>query len=237
METKDYLTIMISSGALIFSLISFIIVLHYRKYEEERTIRKSLTDTISELSSLNLKNVKLKLEYPELTEDVINIRRRYNEQRRYLINHAEFLINQIPNLATDIDYNIIATASNSVEDYDKANKFWEMCVAKSPNNTLKSMNLRGYARFLYFQGNSQLGRKKFEESLQLTLPDTDNIRRMKTDTYLMWAKTESDFSFSEEAKRLYEQAKVACGTIGNKNMRDEIMTQIKNNEKVILGNR
>lgn len=234
MEWKDYITISISSVAFLFALVSFLISFKQRKYENERTIRKSLTDTISEIAAINVENAKLKAQVKELNDDTVEMRRIFNSQRRYLVNHAEYLLNQIPHLATDIDCNIIASAFNSIGDYDKANKFWQLCIEKSPNETIKSMNLRGYARFLYFQGNAQLGRRTYEESLQLNLPDTDNIRQIKSDTYLMWALTESDFRFTDEAKRLFEQAKVACERIGHKQMKKEMMERINNSMGTIL---
>jgi len=90
------------------------------------------------------------------------------------------------------------------------------------------MNLRGFARFLFFQGNAQLGRRKYQESLELELPDTDNVRREKADTYSMWARTEHDFGFVEEARRLKEQALSAAMHIGHVGMRQEIRSHINN---------
>jgi hypothetical protein len=89
------------------------------------------------------------------------------------------------------------------------------------------MNLRGFARFLFFQGNAQLGRKKYHESLEVELPDTDNIRRIRADTYAMWAKTEMDFGYEQEARRLKEQAITTAKRIGHKGMREEFLVSAR----------
>lgn len=89
------------------------------------------------------------------------------------------------------------------------------------------MNLRGFARFLFLQGNVQLGRKKYHQSLEVELPDTDNIRRIRADTYAMWAKTEMDLGYEQEAQRLKEQAISTAQRIGHKGMREEFIARVR----------
>lgn len=126
------------------------------------------------------------------------------------------------------DYNLLAGAFSAIGDSDKTQQYWELYVAASETNIIRAMNLRGFARFLFFQGNPQLGRRKYQESLELELPDTDNVRREKADTYSMWARTENDFGFVEEARRLKEQALSAAMRIGHIGMRQEIRSHINN---------
>lgn len=170
---------------------------------------------------------KLDAEHPEQSDRIVNLRRMYNTQRRYLANHAKYLIRQIPDLATDIDYNMLAQAFRGIGDYDKVQKYWDLCVAKSESNVIRAMNLRGHAHFLFFQGNPQLGRKKYQESLELSLPDTDNVRRDRADTYAMWARVEMDFGYDGEALRLREQAQQAANRVGHAGMRTTIQDYIK----------
>jgi tetratricopeptide (TPR) repeat protein len=226
LEAKDILVIGVSSLALITSAVSFVSTFRQRALENKRGIRKSLTDALGELAEVALTRAKLDLDHPELSDQIMTLRRMYNSQRRHIAMHAEYLVRQIPDLATDIDYNLLAGTFHAIGDYDKTQHYWELCVKASENKVVRAMNLRGFARFLFFQGNQQLGRKRYQESLELELPDTDNIRRDRTDTYSMWAKTESDFGFIEEARRLKDQALSTAKRIGHVGMREEITSYI-----------
>lgn len=228
MQTKDFLTIGLSSVALIVSIISLVLSFRQRAQENLRGVRKTLTETLGQLAEVSMSFAKLDAEHPEQTDQIVNLRRMHNAQRRYLAKHAEYMISHIPDLSTDIDYNMLAQAFRSIGDYDKAQKYWELCVAKSESELILAMNLRGYANFLFFQGNPQLGRKKYQESLELPLPDTDNVRRDRTDTYAMWARVEMDFGYKGEALRLCEQAQQAANRIGHAGMRTNIQEYIKN---------
>lgn len=226
METKDIFVVAISSLALLTSITSFVLSFRQRSHENHRGVRKSLTDTLGELADVALARARLDVEHPETSDQIMSLRRMYNTQRRYLASHAEYLVEQIPEIATDIDYNLLAGAFHAIGDYDKAQRYWELCVVTSSSEVIRAMNLRGFARFMFFQGNPQLGRKKYQESLELNLPDTDNIRRDRADSYSMWAKTEYDFGFTDEALRLKQQALSAAKRIGHVGMRDEITAYI-----------
>src|SRR6266487_2511282 len=76
------------------------------------------------------------------------------------------------------------------ETSSKAQKFYELAVDKSPNNVLKMWNLRALARFWFVQGNAALGRKIYQDALQLEVPDTDSLRHTVADTYLLWSRVE-----------------------------------------------
>lgn len=227
MTQKDYLTLIISGLAITISILTFLLTYKQRAMENARAVRKALTDTIAGLVSVALERAKLDSANPSsMEENVVQLRRIYNHQRRYLADHAELLASQFPNLPSDVDFNALAVAWDAIGDADKAKQNWEKCIAKSPSAPLRAMNLRGYAGFLYFQGQSQAGRAKYEESLAVELPDTDNMRRIKSDTYLMWAKTEHDFGSEDEGKRIREQATSAAKRIGNARMRAQALQYI-----------
>lgn len=228
MDIKDYLTVSISSLALVVSAISLVVTFRQRAQENQRGVRKTLSETLGQLVEVSMSFAKLDAEHPEQTDQIVSLRRMHNTQRRYLANHAEYLVEQIPGLATDIDYNLLAQAFRAIGDYDKVQKYWELCVAKSESNVIRAMNLRGHANFLFFQGSPQLGRKKYQESLELSLADTDNVRRDRADTYAMWARVEMDFGFIGEAQRLRELAQQAAYRIGHAGMRDSIKSYIDN---------
>ena len=227
MELKDIVTISLSSAAFCFAIASFAITFRQRTLEDKRSTRKSLTDIVAELAKVDLAANQLELDHPgSALERIVAFRRTFSTQRRYLANHGEFLSAQIPELATDIDYMSIARAFDSAGDYDKAEIFFLLAVEKSPNNGLRATNLRGLARFFFARGNASKGRLTYQQSLQLELPDTDNIRRFVSDTYMMWARVENDFGYSSESVQVRANAVSTAKRIGHVAMRDDMLRQI-----------
>jgi tetratricopeptide (TPR) repeat protein len=228
METKDIITVALSSAAFCFAITSFILTFRQRSVEDRRGTRKALTDAVASLVQVNLATAQLNIDRPNsVDERVVALRRTYNSQRRFLANHIEFLSQQIPELVTDIDCVTAALGFESHGDYEKAEKFYLLAVQKAPNNSLKAMNMRGLARFYFVRGNADRGRKTYEQSLELELPDNDSMRQLRADTYLLWAKTEDDSGYREESKRVRKRAIAAANLIGQPKMKEHMLGQIK----------
>jgi hypothetical protein len=98
---------------------------------------------------------------------------------------------------------------------------------KSPAPSLRAINLRGYARVMFNQGQSESGRRLFEESLTLNLPDTDHTRSLRADTLVGWATTERDHGFEDEGERRYQQALAEARRIGTVSRREEVTNYVE----------
>lgn len=227
MENLTLIPYLISGASLVFSIISLILTYRQRSRQDDLSLRKSLTDSVSAIADTNIQMEKLKGENFS-NPNTIAARRIINSQRRYLANHAELLISEIPKFSTDIDHNLIAGALDAVGDYERARKHWVMCVEKSPEGSLHAMNLRGFARFMFTQGNPEQARKLYEDSLQIQLSDTDGSRRLRADTLMMWALAERDFGFSAEGERRYQQSIVEASRVGTISSREELLRNINN---------
>jgi tetratricopeptide (TPR) repeat protein len=230
MEIRD----IILGLAFIFSIASFILTFRQRAIEDRRSTRKALTDVVAELTNVSIAYNNLDLQHPgSVDQAIINLRRNYNNQRRYLANHGEFLATQIPGLTSDIDYVSLAFAFQSGGDYAKAQKFYELAVDKSPNNVLKMWNFRALARFWFVQGNAALGRKIYQDALQLEVPDTDSLRQTVADTYLLWSRLEDEHGYVDEAKRARMLGQQAASRIGNSQMRENMLKMFSGAAEVV----
>jgi tetratricopeptide (TPR) repeat protein len=226
-ETKDIIFGTVAGLALIVSIVSFIFPFRQRATEDRRSTRKALTDVVAELTKVNIAFNQLDLDHPQSADvTIVSLRRNYNNQRRYLANHGEFLAGQIPELTSDIDCITLAFAFESSGDYIKAQKFYELAVEKSPTSVLRIWNLRGLARFWFNQGNAQRGRKAYEESLQQQVSDTDSIKQTVADTYLLWSRLEDEYGYVGEANRARTLGQQAAGRIGNSRMREIMLKQL-----------
>jgi tetratricopeptide (TPR) repeat protein len=229
METRDIITAIIAiiAGlAFIFSIVNFFLTYRQRATENRHNTRKALTDVVAELTKVSIAYNQLELEYPQSAQvTIVNLRRNYSNQRRYLANHGEFLATQIPELTSDIDCITIAQAFDATGDFIRAQKFFELALDKSPTAALRMWNLRGIARFWFDQGNAQRGRQAYEEALQLNVPDTDSMRYNKADTYLLWSRIEDEHGYVDEAKRIRALGQQAANRIGNSQMRQRMLNQ------------
>jgi hypothetical protein len=98
---------------------------------------------------------------------------------------------------------------------------------ESLSNPIRHMNLRGYARFLFFQGKFQLGGSKYEEALQIDLSDTDDNRRIISDTYFTWAEAEQEFGNFSETERLIVLGQSYSNRIGHEKMKEEMQKRFE----------
>jgi len=229
MEIKDYIVIIISGCALTLSLISLIVTLIQKHKETNRTIKKTLTDTLESISKIGIESTKLKsskdLEFN--SEAAIQLRRNYNSQRRVLIAHADFLIMRYDNLATEIDCNILAGAYAAIGDQEKAEYFWRKTINKSASPPIKLMNLRGFGIFLFAIGNDDNGRKFFNEALSLNLTENDENKILQVDTYLMLCELERESGNKENYEINLTGAMEVYSKIKNKRKKDEMYERIR----------
>ncbi len=229
METKDYILISISISALTLSLISLIVTLVQKNRETNRTIRKTLTDTLEGISKINIETTKLKSskDSDNNAENIITLRRYYNSQRRILIAHADFLVMRYDKLTTEIDCNILAGAYATIGDQDKAEYFWQKTVDKSISLPIRLMNLRGFGTFLFYNDKEKLGRKFFNQALMLDLTENDENKVLRTDTYLMLCELEKERGNKEQYELNLTKAMEVSATIKNSNRKNEMQDRIR----------
>lgn len=229
METKDYIIISFSGCALTISIVSLIITLIQKNKETKRAIRKTLTDTLEGISKINIEAAKL-----SATEDFnfnsqanISLRRNYNTQRRILITHADYLIQKYDFLASEIDCNILAAAYSTIGDQEKADFFWRKTIDKSISKPIRLMNLRGFGAFLFKNEQEELGRKYFNEGLLLELPENDENKILKLDTYLMLCDFEKEIGSKVHYETSLTNAMEILATIKSKRRKDEMYERIR----------
>src|SRR5688572_16076103 len=104
MEPKEYIPLVLSSMALLLSIVNFVISMVQKRSEVQRMLRSHLTDVLSKLTTTNLELSKAKAS-PETNGAMIG---HFLDQRRSYMKQADFVAQQIPELVGDIEYAIIA---------------------------------------------------------------------------------------------------------------------------------
>jgi hypothetical protein len=197
--------------------------------ENRRAVRKALTEVIEDLATTNIAFSQLAIDYPRSQEPaVIGMRRNYNSKRRYLSVHRDFLCNEAPEVVTEPDCNMLAGAFDASNYLDKADKYWNLAVSKSPNETIRHANLRGFARYKFRHNHAPEGRELYGQALRLepAMPDSDVTRQIITDTSLMWAAVEKESGFDANCPRLYDLAGDAAMKISARSVKANMLQQV-----------
>jgi tetratricopeptide (TPR) repeat protein len=195
---------LIASFALLVSLGVAFWTVWQKISDNAGTARKSFNEIIVELSNTAVRFEEI-IAFDK-DRQLTNLRRVLNSRRRFLVVQAESILPHLAGGISDIENQLLAIAWDSSGDHVKARHYWEKCVDASPTPQIRAFNLRGLARYLYRIGMPDLGRERYRESSILEVSWTKETYNHKIDTYLMWARTEIDHGYIEEAKRIFALA-------------------------------
>src|SRR5215471_4836692 len=216
----DVIRNFLSGLAIVVSLIAIVVTVTNNRLSR----RQSLTTILAELAKVQIAALELQRDDKHQTEIGMGLRRVYNLQRRFYSQLATRLIGKLPKKhVTDIDYNLLATASNDSTNPVLAEQHWLAAIENSAENPpYLAMNRRALARFYFVQGRLQNGREHFQYSLDVRLRDDfDGLIRLRADTYWLWARQEIDAGCPAEAEHLIKEARSEAGKIKNARIRRE----------------
>jgi len=178
---------------------------------------------------------KLIFENAEKKSDPYFVGRRsfLNGQKRFLARQALYLMDYVPDLVTDFEYNRVADAFCSIGDYDQANDLYKQSIeaAKQPN--YKANCTRAYARCLFGQGRINEGRANFKDAVLLISPTSDVNRFHIAETFQRWAIVEADSHNWKEASVLVNNSRETYLKLIGKRQRDEGLANLKHIESSI----
>jgi tetratricopeptide (TPR) repeat protein len=218
---------LISGGAVIISFISLTISLIQKRNETRRTLRKTLTDFLENISKISIEMTKLKASGDPNSESNILLRRNYNTQRRLLITHCDMIMKMDGKMATEIDCCLIAMAFESVGDNELAKNYWEKAIERSFSPSTKHMNLRGFGAFCFYSGEVDEGRRLFEDSFKIKMNDGDSTYGLLTDSYLSLARLENDFGTKVEYEKTLNKAMDTWYKIHHEGRKDELYRRLR----------
>jgi tetratricopeptide (TPR) repeat protein len=238
MDASNYISLVAAA----ISICSFVYSWHQKSSESNRTARTQLTDLISKLDSVFAEFDKLMFENADKSADPYFVGRRsfLNGQKRFLARQAVYLMDQIPDLVTDFEYNRVADAFSSVGDYRLSDKYYVKAIEATDNVEdpdtkayYASMSMRAFARSLFEQRLIEEGRKRYQESLDLIRPDTDLNRYNNAETHQRWALAEADVLEWNEAEDHINKARSFYQSIVNRGRRAQGLANLAKIEELI----
>lgn len=206
--TKEKLTIPLSLVALLVSVLSATISYQLQKSDSQRSARTQLNNSINELINLNARNNAL-WNVPEEARDIGFYQQlsTNSQTAASFTRQAVYLAEKNPELVTDIEFSNIAMGLVIVGDTTLAETYWQKAVDASPSDFYAVVNLRGYADFLFREGNHEKARDSYRKALKVFNNDTDKNKATNGYTYQMWMASERTAGFLEESMQHYERAK------------------------------
>lgn len=209
MEIKDFASILISSFAFFLSLAATTISIVRGTYEKQRAVKNQITETLSRITTTALEQAKifhdLAGKEPIYYQNVSSI---LNQQNTFLLHQAIYLIDQVPDLVTSVEYNTVAAATANAGDLISAEKYYVKAVEVAPNDYYKSLGLRSYGGFLFMQRRFEEGRDQFKKAVSLLRGGDSVVRWTNGLTYQTWAWNELNNALApQRAAELFESAK------------------------------
>ena len=98
--------------------------------------------------------------------------------------------------------------------------YWKRAVENAQTEFYKIINMRGYADYLFNQGNHEAGRAQYEGALEFFSNDTDFHKFTNGHTYRMWYFSESTHVSKRLAEQYFERAKGIYESISNEYTRN-----------------
>jgi tetratricopeptide (TPR) repeat protein len=185
-EAKDWVTLGASLSAFIFALISY----RQKASEASQARRKQLTDVLQKLSDLNTEMAKFRAAKEGYPSNYIAF---INDQRRFLLRQAAYISRSIGRLVSPYEYLLIATASDDLNYVEEAERYFKLATG-AKYSIDRAIAVRGYARFLFRQGNPEEARKNFKQALDSFTGETDRHKFYRGETYERWATEEREWS-------------------------------------------
>lgn len=201
LEPKDWITLLASISALIFSLLTF----RQKTGEGQLSLRKQLTELLEKLSSLNTEISKYRNAQSKKDEYPPNYIGLMNDQRRLLVRQADFVSSKIPKLTATYECLVIAGAFDGVDQTELAEKYFELAIS-TEQAVEKGIAVRGYARYLFNNGHIDSAREQYMRCLICFQGDSDRLISYRSDTYFRWSQQEKDWENFEVEMELLKKA-------------------------------
>jgi hypothetical protein len=207
LQTKDWITLLVSSSALVVSIASFL-----QKTRENRlALRKQLTDLLEKLTDLNVEAGKFRASKDSYPSNYLGL---LNDQRRFLIRQASSIVNQIKDLVSPFEYLLIAGGFDEIDD-PQSTTFFELAISSARNPVEQGIAIRGYDRYLFSHGQLDEARRRYKQAIVAFTGTSDRLCVYRTDTLERWPAHEREWHFPDEANVLLDRAIRECDTLSN----------------------
>jgi hypothetical protein len=228
LEAKDFITIVISGGAALLSLVAFIISYRRGEREKQRAVRDQITATLDKITENMLENAKLQNDPTANVNYVQAAGSALAQRNSLLLNQAVYLSEISPQLVTYIDYNTIAWASANAGELTIAELNYQKGIQACPNDMMRALAVRSYASFLFSQRRFEEGREQFKRAVALVKGADNLARNTKGFAYQNWGWCElNNANAPRRAEEAFESARNEFNGIDNEGLRQNALAGLE----------
>jgi hypothetical protein len=229
MEAKDFIAIVISLVALLFSIGATVFSLRKKKYEDRRIARNVLGETLGKITSARVDQARFASENKD-SLDNIHVQNVFNSidfQKNALVRLAVYITDEFPDIATDIEYGIIADSFAASGDRVQGARYWQIAIDKSLGQHFEVYNRRAFGLYLFGDGNVGDGRAQFKKAIELCPPNNDILKYDNGKTHIMLALCERAVGNTKTANESFALAEEAFSTISIENARVHALKELE----------
>jgi tetratricopeptide (TPR) repeat protein len=178
---KDYITLIGSIIAVVFSSITFA----QKLLEQNRGLRKQLTDILEKITDINLESEKSKNntkgDYPPNYQSLLD------DQRRFFVRQAAFIAKQIRQQVSPYEWLIVAWGWLRIGEVEEAEDLFKTAIKFATSSVDRGISNRSYAQFLAEEGRQQLADDYFEKAIHAFSGGGNRMIYYSSTTYDRWS--------------------------------------------------
>jgi hypothetical protein len=198
-DPSKWVAVFISSLALLVTSLG-----HFQKRAETKiALRKQLTELLEKLTDLNLESSKARTNPSQSPPNTLGL---LNDQRRFFVRQAAFLVTQLPKQVSPYEYRLVADGFNDIDETPEAEKYFRMGIKKSKTSVDKTIITRQYARWLYVERRFGEAVDQFDEAAKAAEGKGDRLTFYRFECYERFANLAAENRDHENFKLAYEKA-------------------------------
>ncbi|MDM0109969.1 hypothetical protein QTH97_34020 [Variovorax sp. J22R24] len=234
MSMNDYLTLTLSTLALLVSLVSAFIGIQLERKTMRTAVREQLTTVVQNLIAAQAEiDIAMAVNSDETSVATLAT---MNHRLTAFARQACELDKIDPTMGFDVEYIAIANALKTSGDDMQAEIYYTKAIEKSPSNYYRAINSRLSARHLFEQGRQEAGREMYAKAASLLEATTDSNKVNNAYTYQDWMHNEiTSFPPSiDRAERCRTKVETLLQSIKNPGTREYQLAQFRRMSDALL---
>src|SRR5262249_34860779 len=140
-----------------------------RSWETKLALRRQLNDILQKLTDLNTETSKYRalVNTPRGAEYPPNYLSLVNDQRRFLVRQAAFIVQRVSRMVSPYEYLVIAGAFDGIDDTYEAEAFFEQAVRKAANRIERGIAIRARGRYFFARGHLPEAREQYRAAIEV----------------------------------------------------------------------
>lgn len=226
------ISIWISISALLFSFGTTLVSYERTKVQDIQALKSELRIVLQRLAQLPTQQFELSKKYKGDENAIGFLASQINQESTLLAKQSASIASKIPpELITSAEYSSVALALQNSYQIGDALRYLELALKTSESVNDEVAALRGIANLYFISGQPELGRVKYQETLNVFSKYKGHNQFVQKSThiwtYRFWANSEAGMNRLDLANQKLDEAKKLVSTIPLSPGRNTLEKQIQ----------